>query len=160
MVLPDVAVFGRKDFQQLQVVTRMVRDMHFPVRIIPGDTLRESDGLAMSSRNARLSAADRAAAPAIYRGLQAAAAAFAAGTRDAAALGAAARESLQGFRVEYLEVVDPDAIAPTPVADERSVMAVAAWLGPVRLIDNVVLAEEAARQARTSTASMRRQATN
>ncbi|HYB99277.1 MAG TPA: pantoate--beta-alanine ligase [Candidatus Limnocylindrales bacterium] len=161
MVQPDVAVFGRKDFQQLQVVTRMTRDLHFPIRILAGETLRESDGLAMSSRNARLGAKERAQAPAIYRGLQAAAAAYAAGERTAAVLKDAARAELAAFRVEYLEIVDPDAVSATETADERSVMAVAAWLGPVRLIDNVVLAEEAARlHERTSTASVRRQATN
>jgi len=162
MVQPDVAVFGRKDFQQLEVVRRMTRDLHFPVRIIAGQTLRESDGLAMSSRNARLSPSEREQAPAIYRGLAAAASAFAAGERTPQALTQTARAHLgDAFRVEYLEVVDPDAIAPASAADERSVMAIAAWLGPVRLIDNVVLAEEAARlDESTSTASARRQATN
>lgn len=144
MVLPDVAVFGRKDFQQLQVIRRMVRDLHFPVRIVAGDTVRERDGLAMSSRNARLSASDRAKAVTIPTALSAAAAAYAHGERDAASLSGAALSvlaSCDALRVEYLEVVDPDAVRATPVADERSVMAVAAWLGPVRLIDNVTLAE-------------------
>lgn len=144
MVLPDVAVFGRKDFQQLQVIRRMVRDLHFPVRIVAGDTVRERDGLAMSSRNARLSASDREKAVTIPTALSAAAAAYARGERDAASLSGAALSvlaSCDALRVEYLEVVDPDAISATPVADDRSVMAVAAWLGPVRLIDNVTLAE-------------------
>jgi pantoate--beta-alanine ligase len=147
MVLPDLAVFGRKDFQQLQVIKRMVRDLHFPLRIVEGATVRERDGLAMSSRNARLSAADRALAPRIHEALGAAAAAYAGGERRAPALVAAASDvlsSCDAFRVEYLEVVDPDRIIPlaaTDVADDRSVMAIAAWLGPVRLIDNVNLAE-------------------
>ena len=144
MVLPDVAVFGRKDFQQLQVVRRMVRDLHFPVRIVEGATVRERDGLAMSSRNARLAPAERALAPVIYRALAAGAAAFARGERAPAALIAAASDVLAGcdaLRVEYLEIVDPDRVVAAEVADERSVMAVAAWLGPVRLIDNVTLAE-------------------
>ena len=144
MVLPDVAVFGRKDFQQLQVVRRMVRDLHFPVRIVEGATVRERDGLAMSSRNARLAPSERALAPVIYRALAAGAAAFARGERASAALIAAASDVLAGcdaLRVEYLEIVDPDRVVAAEVADEGSVMAVAAWLGPVRLIDNVTLAE-------------------
>jgi pantoate--beta-alanine ligase len=153
MVLPDLAVFGRKDFQQLQVVKRMVKDLHFPIRIVEGATVREKDGLAMSSRNARLSAGERALAPAIAKALGAAAAAFAGGERRSAALVAAATNVLSAcdaFRVEYLEVVDPDRIAATDVADERSVMAVAAWLGPVRLIDNVVLSETQAEHSHSN----------
>jgi len=144
MVLPDVAVFGRKDFQQLQIIRRMVRDLHFPVRIVAGETVRERDGLAMSSRNARLSPQQRAQAPAVSQALAAAAAKFAAGERSSAALIAEAARVLdacRALRTEYLEVVDPEAIAAAEAADERSVMAVAAWLGPVRLIDNVTLAE-------------------
>lgn len=147
MVLPDLAVFGRKDFQQLQVVKRMVKDMHFPIRIVEGETRREKDGLAMSSRNARLSAEERALAPTIAMALGAAASLYERGERKSSALVAAASEVLSGsdaFRVEYLEVVDPDRIAATDVADERSVMAIAAWLGPVRLIDNIVLSETTA----------------
>jgi pantoate--beta-alanine ligase len=162
MVLPDLAVFGRKDFQQLQVIKRMVRDLHFPVRIVEGATVRERDGLAMSSRNARLSAEERALAPEIRKALGAAAAAFARGERSSAALAAAASEVLSkcdAFRVEYLEVVDPDRMAASDVADERSVMAVAAWLGPVRLIDNVVLSQALAEHSmndldRTSTGAV------
>lgn len=144
MVLPDVAVFGRKDFQQLQVIRRMTRDLHFPVRIVAGDTVRERDGLAMSSRNARLAPAERERAVVIPKALSAAAAAYSRGERDASRLADAASAVLSAcdaLRVEYLEVVDPDAISATTVADDRSVMAVAAWLGPVRLIDNVTLAE-------------------
>ncbi len=147
MVLPDVAVFGRKDFQQLQVVRRMVRDLHFPVRIVAGETVRERDGLAMSSRNARLSAEQRALAPLVPRALRAAAAAYARGERNSKALAAEASGVLAGcdaVRVEYLEVVDPDLVAATERADDRSVMAIAAWLGPVRLIDNLTLAESEA----------------
>lgn len=143
MVLPDLAVFGRKDFQQLQIVKRMVCDLHFPVRIVEGATVRERDGLAMSSRNARLSAEQREVAPVIHRALAAATEAFARGERRAAALAGAAGDVLStcdALRVEYLEVVDPDRVVPAEVADDRSVMAIAAWLGPVRLIDNVVLA--------------------
>jgi pantoate--beta-alanine ligase len=125
----------------------MVADLHFPVRIVEGATVRERDGLAMSSRNARLAPAERALAPVIHRALSAAADAFARGERSSAALVAAASDvlaSCNALRVEYLEIVDPDVIAATDVADGRSVMAVAAWLGPVRLIDNVTLAERTA----------------
>jgi pantoate--beta-alanine ligase len=163
MVLPDLAVFGRKDFQQLQVVRRMARDLHFPVRIVEGATVRERDGLAMSSRNARLSATEREFAPAIHRALAAAAAAFALGERASAVLIAAASDVLAAcgaLRVEYLEIVDPDLLAATDVADERSVMAVAAWLGPVRLIDNVTLAESAAPALERSSTSALRAAAN
>jgi len=154
MVLPDFAVFGRKDFQQLQIVRRMVRDLHFPVEIVAADTVRESDGLAMSSRNARLSAAERSKAPVIHEALSAAGALFARGERRCEVLAAEASRVLDAcdaLRVEYLEVVDPDAIAPAPGADDRSVMAVAAWLGPVRLIDNVVLAEASNQTEKSST---------
>ena len=144
MVLPDLAVFGRKDFQQLHIIRRMVADLHFPVRIVEADTMRERDGLAMSSRNARLSAAERQLAPVVHEALASASALFAAGERRTAALVDQASRVLatcDALRVEYLEVVDPDAVTGTSVADERSVMAVAAWLGPVRLIDNMDLAE-------------------
>jgi len=156
MVQPDLAVFGRKDFQQLQVVRRLVRDLHFPVRIVEGSTLRERDGLAMSSRNARLSAEERAAAPVVHRALRAACEAWAGGERRAAQLVAVARGVLGGcpeLRVEYLEVVEPDGIRSVDDADDRSVMAIAAWLGPVRLIDNVTLAgrDDPAASERTST---------
>ncbi len=146
MVLPDVAVFGRKDFQQIQIVRRMVRDLHFGVTIVEGATSRERDGLARSSRNARLCAAERAVAGAIYAALSAGAQEYGRGQRSVSVLKQAALRRIEqapGFRVEYLEVVDPDAIKPVDNADERSVMAIAAWLGPVRLIDNVTLADQA-----------------
>lgn len=155
MVQPDLAVFGRKDFQQLQVVRRMVADLHFPIRIVAGDTIRERDGLAMSSRNARLTPGQRAMAPVIHRALRAASAAFAAGERDRAKLVAAASAVLStcdALRVEYLEIVDPALVTAVETAGEDSVMAVAAWLGPVRLIDNLTLAEGASPLSeRTST---------
>jgi pantoate--beta-alanine ligase len=146
MVTPDVAVFGEKDWQQLQIVRRMVRDLHVPVRIVGVPTMRESDGLAMSSRNARLGDAEREVAPAIYRGLSAAVAAYRDGERRSAALVARAREAIRkwdatgAFRIEYLEVVDGEALAPVETANDGCVMAVAAFLGGVRLIDNVSLA--------------------
>jgi pantoate--beta-alanine ligase len=143
MVGPDKAYFGEKDFQQLQIVRRMVRDLHSPVEVVPVATTREHDGLAMSSRNARLAEEHREVAPAIFAALRCACAAFAAGDRDAAALVATAREVLEGaheLRIEYLEIVDSESLRPVSQADENSVMAIAATLGDVRLIDNAFLA--------------------
>jgi pantoate--beta-alanine ligase len=143
MVQPDVAVFGEKDWQQLQIVRRMVRDLHMPVRIVGVPTVRESDGLAMSSRNARLGEAERAIAPALHRGLQAAVAAYRGGARRSAEILRNAREEIDragAFRIEYLDVVDGETLAPVDEANDGCVVAVAAFLGGVRLIDNVSLA--------------------
>jgi pantoate--beta-alanine ligase len=150
MVMPDVAVFGEKDWQQLQIVRRMVRDLHVAVRVVGVPTMRESDGLAMSSRNARLGDAEREIAPVLYRALSAAVEAYRGGERRSAALVERARATIdaaRAFRIEYLEVVDGEALAPVATANDGCVMAVAAFLGGVRLIDNVSLArplEEAA----------------
>jgi len=163
MVMPDVAVFGRKDFQQIQVVRRMVRDLHFAVTILEAPTSRERDGLARSSRNARLAPGQRTEAATIYAALSDAAKAYAGGERSAAALCAAARGRLEkgaGIRIEYLEIVDPDTLAPAQSADDRSVMAVAAWLGPVRLIDNVTLAEHALALSEGTSTGMKGPAVN
>ncbi len=143
MVLPDFAVFGEKDYQQLQVIRRMTEDLHFPVRIVAAPTMREADGLAMSSRNARLAPVERAKASVIYRALAAAAEAFVRGERTTVSLLGAARAVLaaeKSLEVEYLDVVDGRSLVPVAEADERSVLAIAAWLAGVRLIDNIVLA--------------------
>lgn len=142
MVAPDVAVFGSKDYQQLQIIRRLVADLHFPVRIVAGETVREPDGLAMSSRNARLSAKERAQAPAVYRGLCDAAEAFNAGeTRSSALLEAARRRIVESaaIELEYLELVDGQTLEPQAAAYDGCVVAVAVRLGAVRLIDNVEL---------------------
>jgi len=152
MVLPDFAVFGEKDYQQLQVIRRMTADLHFPVRIDSSPTVREADGLAMSSRNARLSAADRELAPLVSRALTTALQAFAQGERRAAALQDVARNvlaALDQFEVEYLDVVDGQTLQPVDTADESSVIAIAAWLGGVRLIDNIVFSRWPAEYAST-----------
>lgn len=135
------AFFGEKDWQQLQVVRRLVEDLNIPVRIIGCPTIRETDGLAMSSRNVRLSTAERAAAPALHRILQAAAATL----RD----GASARETLldaeaeileAGFReVEYLDLRSVEGLRPLGHATEPARLLVAAWIGDVRLIDNIAV---------------------
>jgi pantoate--beta-alanine ligase len=147
MVGPDVAVFGEKDFQQLQIVRRMAADLHLPVLIVGAPTAREADGLAMSSRNARLGDAERAKAPAIQRGLRAAADAFVAGETDVRALVDCAGSVIEAERgggapleIEYLEVVDAATLKPCVDADENSVIAAAVVLGDVRLIDNIPFA--------------------
>jgi pantoate--beta-alanine ligase len=139
-VAPDVAVFGEKDYQQLCVVRQMVRDLDLPLQIVGYPTVRESDGLAMSSRNAYLSAEERRIAPLLHRTIVTVAHAVdaAGGVGEAAiAEGKAALESA-GFKVDYLEVRDAETLRPAPPGTERPLrVLVAAWLGKTRLIDNV-----------------------
>jgi len=139
IVGPDVAYFGQKDAQQVAVIKRMVRDLDMPARIEVLPTVREPDGLALSSRNVRLSSADRARAVALSRALQAAADAAATGERDAAGIRAAAATHLAGVDAEYLAIVDPESFAPLTTITGPALVAVAARVGPVRLIDNAVL---------------------
>jgi pantoate--beta-alanine ligase len=137
---PDLAFFGEKDAQQLAVIQKMVTDLNMPVRIVPVATVRECDGLAMSSRNARLSPAERAIAPALYRALEAARARIEAGCDSAAEVRHAALFALERhpeFRVEYLDVVDPATMTPVEHIAGPVRIAAAAWLGSTRLIDNV-----------------------
>lgn len=146
---PCVAVFGRKDYQQLKVIERMTRDLLLPVEIVGIPTLRQSDGLALSSRNAYLSAEDRARALAIPRGLSAAVHAFSRGERRAGKLCAAAQRELDGsgLLLDYLTLADADTLVPlsdSEAAGERAVLAVAGFVGKTRLIDNVVLGEDPA----------------
>jgi pantoate--beta-alanine ligase len=143
LVRPDVAVFGEKDWQQLQVIRRMVADLGMPLRLRGAETLRDADGLAMSSRNQYLSPQERVLAPRLYAALQAIGAAVAEGRRDFAALCDEQKSALQaaGFRPQYLEVRAPD-LSP-PAADAASwVVLVAAYLGSTRLIDNLQLRPE------------------
>ncbi|MDA0165242.1 pantoate--beta-alanine ligase [Solirubrobacter ginsenosidimutans] len=139
IVAPDVAYFGQKDAQQVAVVKRMVRDLDMPVRIEVMPTVREPDGLALSSRNVRLSPEDRARALGLSRALRAASAAVAGGARDAEAIRAAALAELDGLDPEYLAIVDPLTFAPLRTVSARTLVAIAAQVGPVRLIDNIVL---------------------
>jgi len=137
-VQPDVAVFGEKDWQQLQIVTRMVADLRMGIAIVGHPTARDDDGLAMSSRNQYLNAEERARAPAVHASLQAVAAGLRAGRRDLESLCAEAIATLrqQGFVPQYLEVRTP-ALDP-PIASTRDfVVLVAAVLGTTRLIDNL-----------------------
>jgi pantoate--beta-alanine ligase len=144
-----VAVFGRKDYQQLKVIERMTRDLLLPVEIVGLATLRDADGLALSSRNAYLSSDERARALGIARGLSAAVSAFEGGERLAGELRNAALEHLTqaGLRLDYATIADADEL--TPILDEarvgeRALFAVAGFMGKTRLIDNVVLGEDAA----------------
>jgi pantoate--beta-alanine ligase len=138
MVQPDLAVFGEKDYQQLIIIKKMTADLAFPIEIVPAPTVREPDGLAMSSRNRYLSAAERRLAPELQRTLRAAAGAVAAGTRPRFAIEADARTRLEraGFQVDYVAVRDAKTLAE-PAADGRQqIVLAAAWLGATRLIDN------------------------
>jgi pantoate--beta-alanine ligase len=138
IVAPDVAYFGQKDAQQLAVIRRMARDLDLPVWIEAVPTVREPDGLALSSRNVRLGPPERARARGLARSLAAARNAIAAGARDPDTVLAAARAAL-GLEPEYLALVDPDTFAPVQELNGRVLVAVAARVGPVRLIDNVLI---------------------
>jgi pantoate--beta-alanine ligase len=143
---PCVSVFGRKDYQQLLIVRRMVDDLFLPVEVVGHPIVREADGLAMSSRNGYLSTAERERALAIVRGLQAAAVSFAHGERGARELERLAREPIEqaASSIDYVEVRDPDTLLPVaPLAGPRALLAVACRIGSTRLIDNIVLGEEA-----------------
>jgi len=143
LVRPGVAVFGKKDAQQLAVVRRMVRDLHLPVEIVPGETIREADGLALSSRNAYLSPEERRAAPVLYRALQAAGQAIASGEKSGDAVRRVLAEVLAGeplARVEYAEVVDGATFQPVASVSGSVVLPLAVRIGGTRLIDNVQLA--------------------
>jgi len=140
---PHLAVFGEKDYQQLAIIRRMVRDLDFGIEIASVPIVREPDGLALSSRNAYLSAEQRRAALALSRGLAAAEAAFRAGERSPAALLAAARAPIEAeplARIDYVELRDADELTPFQVTvDRRAVLALAVFVGATRLIDNRVL---------------------
>jgi len=139
LVQPRVAVFGSKDFQQLRVIQGLVRQFNLPIEIVAGGTLREADGLAMSSRNAYLGASERIQAAALQRELAAVVAAVRAGGRDFEALCATANRHLKmaGWRVDYVALRDAATLqAPTP-GSTRLVVLGAAWLGTTRLIDNL-----------------------
>jgi pantoate--beta-alanine ligase len=137
---PDVALFGEKDYQQLQVIKALSRDLHLGVEILGMPTVREPDGLAMSSRNAYLSAEERRRALAISRGLGAAQALFRSGTRDSAALVDAVRRELRSadLREDYVELVDAERLTPLAALQpgQPGRLLVAAFCGTTRLIDN------------------------
>lgn len=137
--LPDAGFFGEKDYQQLQVIKQLTRDLDIPVRIEPVATFRETDGLAMSSRNAYLKPEERKLAPLLYTVLMAAAAEMKAGGRASSATARAKQDLLEaGFaRIDYLDAVDAVTLKPVERADRPARIAAAAFLGQTRLIDNV-----------------------
>lgn len=141
---PCVAVFGRKDYQQWKILSRLARDLDLPVEVVGCPIVRESDGLALSSRNQYLSTEGRERALGIVMGLRAAFDAWHAGERDVAALEALAAEPVQARfdRVDYVAVADPETLETPSPAATRLLLAAAAQLGATRLIDNVVLGED------------------
>jgi pantoate--beta-alanine ligase len=142
VVQPDVAHFGAKDFQQARIIRQMVRDLNVPVEVRVEPTVREPDGLAMSSRNRYLSPAERELAPAIYRALRGAKSRAAAGEIDVARLEsslAAELAAIPGARVDYARILDADTLRPLARLDRPAVAAVAVFLGTTRLIDNLVI---------------------
>ena len=141
-VRPDVAVFGEKDFQQLAVIRRMTADLDFGIAIVGVPTVREADGLAMSSRNRLLSPSDREAARCVPRALEAAARVVERGETRALAVVAAATSTIAGepaARVEYAEARDPETLEVVEAVTGPTLLALAVWVGSVRLIDNRVL---------------------
>lgn len=136
---PDAAFFGEKDFQQLQVVRRVVRDLDIPTEIVGVPTVREADGLAMSSRNLYLSADQRARAATLYRVLTQAAQALRGGAPSAEVIARGKADlAAAGFDpIDYLDVVDAETLIAIPGANGNARIAVAAWLGKTRLIDNI-----------------------
>jgi pantoate--beta-alanine ligase len=137
--LPHVAFFGEKDYQQLAIIRRMVKDLDFGIEIVGMPIVREPDGLAMSSRNAYLTPEQRNDALGLSRALAAAESAFRAGERDAATLLATARAQLEGVRVDYVELRDADDLHEVAKVERAAVLAIAAFVGATRLIDNRVL---------------------
>lgn len=144
IIAPDVAIFGEKDWQQLAIVRRFVRDLNFPIEVIGYPTVREEDYLAMSSRNARLSQVEREVAPQIYKILQQAAQQVAQGEKKVVALLASIRSALKaipGATIDYVEIMNEETLAPLSEISENSKprLFVAVKLGETRLIDNIKL---------------------
>ncbi len=146
LVQPRIAVFGKKDFQQLLVIRELVRQFNLPIDIVAGDTLREADGLAMSSRNQYLGTSERLQAAQLQRELAAIVAAVQAGEHDEEALCANAARHLKmaGWRVDYIALRDAATLQAPSLGSERRVVLGAAWLGATRLIDNIEFAHPAA----------------
>jgi pantoate--beta-alanine ligase len=142
IVQPDLAVFGKKDRQQLAIIRRIVRDLDFPVEIVGVETVREEDGLAMSSRNRYLDSEQREAAPRLRHGMQLAREAFFEGERSVDELMAIVGDTLAPChfaRVDYIEIVDAETMQPVSSVDRPSVLAAAVFFGQTRLIDNIEL---------------------
>ncbi len=145
IVEPDTALFGQKDWQQLVIIRRLVADLNFPVEIIGVPTVREANGLAISSRNRYLSPADTSRAASLYRALRGALAAYQSGTRGREEIRRQVADSLSlsGIEAEYVEVVDPRTLEPSPeMLSGQTLVAVAARVGKARLIDNILLGQD------------------
>jgi pantoate--beta-alanine ligase len=142
IVMPDLAVFGQKDLQQVSLIQAMVRQLNMPIDIAVAETVREKDGLAMSSRNAYLSAEERGRASAIHRALSEARAAFSRNVRNATDLERCGREVLEregALTIDYLAVVDPTSFRRVEIAYPGNAVIVAVRIGKTRLIDNILL---------------------
>jgi pantoate--beta-alanine ligase len=167
LVQPDIAWFGQKDAQQVRIVQQLVRDLDVPVEICVGPTVREADGLALSSRNQYLNSGQRRAAVVLSRALQAAESLYAAGERDAARIAATMRDligSAPGALLDYAAIVDADTLVPVVTVRGPALVALAVRFGTTRLIDNVLLPNQSgasvtesspARQPRQSGANNR-----
>jgi pantoate--beta-alanine ligase len=144
IVQPTRAYFGQKDAQQCVVIRKLVRDLNMPVEVIVAPTVREADGLALSSRNSYLTPQQRAAAPVIFRALSEAKRSFEAGERDAEALRALTRRTIAAdpqMQIDYVSAADPDTLRELETLGERALISVAVRLGGTRLIDNLVLGD-------------------
>jgi pantoate--beta-alanine ligase len=146
VVEPDAAFFGQKDAAQVAIIRRMVRDLNFSVEIVACPIVRDGDGLAMSSRNAYLDPQQRKQALVLQRALTRVKKSWEAGEHDPAKLVAAGREEIaeeKSVRLDYLEIVDPDSLDPVESASDGALVAVAAFVGSTRLIDNILLSGSA-----------------
>jgi pantoate--beta-alanine ligase len=144
LVEPDLAVFGQKDIQQAVLIRQMVRDLDWPVELVIVPTVREADGLALSSRNAYLDEAGRRSALGLSAALRAAHEAWRNGDRSAEAIEARMRTVLErhaGLTVEYVAIVEPESLTPVSITTATTVVAIAGRVGRTRLIDNIVLAQ-------------------
>lgn len=142
IVEPHTAVFGQKDAQQTVLIRRMVEDLHLDVEVVVGPIVREPDGLALSSRNQYLNGDERRAATVLYRSLEAAQRAVSRGERSAQVLLEAVRQRIDSeplARLDYAEIVDPESLAPRAVVEDKTLLALAVFLGKTRLIDNAFL---------------------
>jgi pantoate--beta-alanine ligase len=140
ILAPDAAVFGEKDFQQLAIIRRMVRDVNFNIDIIAVPTIREEDGLACSSRNQYLNSDERKQGPVLYKALRAAANAGKKSARDIVALARNVIDEAPLARIDYVEVVDAETLQPIKMAGPNSVLLLAVFFGKTRLIDNIRVA--------------------
>ena len=142
IVMPDVAVFGQKDAQQLRILQQMVKDMNFPLEIVSGPTVREPDGLALSSRNVFLTREERPQALCLRQALDIAEAMYAGGERSSETIKAAMRNHIAkhpAAKIDYVEIVDWDTLQKIENLDRKSLVALAVWVGKPRLIDNTIL---------------------